>query len=615
MARPRLSVVVPVYNVADYLPACLASIRSQAGPDLEIVAVDDGSTDDSASRLADLAAVDRRLKVVTQANQGLGAARNTGVDHATGEFLWFVDSDDLLTPGAINLLLSTIEATGSDLATGNVRRVASERTYPARFLAETFARTRLRTHIRRFSPLIADRVAWNKVFRRTFWDQHEFRFPVGVHYEDQYVTLPAHYLARSVDVRREPVYLWRVRETGTEASITQQRLDVASMRDRVHAVRYVSGFLAARGLDQERRRYDESAVTHDLRYFLATFDAADDDYRLEFLSSVNSYLATVDESAFARLPALRRLQWELVRRNDSAGLDETLQFERAGPHTGVARRQGRSWYAEFPWPPDPEPDRPADPLRINRDLRLLSTLDQLRVDADEVRVDGSAAIDLVGPVTRRLTMLAIPEQLGRPLRLTTTVSAEGRFAARLDVTAIAGRQRRWRLVLLSRDHHLRRIASWHESAGAVASVSRVVRARRGSATEIRVDLTGRGRLTLTSGITPSRAEQIRISPAGVLELVGSVGDVDSKPTHLVAVGTAGRETLQPLHTDPHFGTRRFVGRLPLSDLSDGIWRVRIAAGASHHGLMIDSALTSEVAGRAVRVEAGEDGYLALFVGG
>jgi len=171
-SRPTLSVVVPVYNVAGYLQECIESIQLQSVDDVEIVAVDDGSTDDSSAILAELAARDGRLRVVTQANQGLGAARNAGVDHATGEFLWFVDSDDRLVPGAIATMLATITTTGSDLATGNVSRLIGDEQSPTRFVAETFARTRLRTHIRRFPLLINDRVAWNKVYRRSFWDHH-----------------------------------------------------------------------------------------------------------------------------------------------------------------------------------------------------------------------------------------------------------------------------------------------------------------------------------------------------------------------------------------------------------------------------------------------------------
>ena len=82
--HPRVSVVVPVYNVAPYLDACLESIAQQTVADLEVVIVDDGSTDESPAIGERFAAADPRFRLVRQANAGLGAARNTGVGHATG---------------------------------------------------------------------------------------------------------------------------------------------------------------------------------------------------------------------------------------------------------------------------------------------------------------------------------------------------------------------------------------------------------------------------------------------------------------------------------------------------------------------------------------------------
>src|SRR5262249_38360540 len=93
---PELSIVVPIYNVAPYLAACLESLAAQTFEDFEVVMVDDGSTDDSGEIAAGFAARDDRFRLVTKANGGLGAARNTGIDHASGNFLAFVDSDDLI---------------------------------------------------------------------------------------------------------------------------------------------------------------------------------------------------------------------------------------------------------------------------------------------------------------------------------------------------------------------------------------------------------------------------------------------------------------------------------------------------------------------------------------
>src|SRR4051794_27224211 len=119
MARrmPRLSVVVPIYNVEEFLEPCLDSLAEQTFTDLQVVMVDDGSTDRSGAIAEAYAARDPRFELVRRPNGGLSAARNTGIEAATGDYLAFVDSDDLVTKNAYELLVGTLEETGSDLAT------------------------------------------------------------------------------------------------------------------------------------------------------------------------------------------------------------------------------------------------------------------------------------------------------------------------------------------------------------------------------------------------------------------------------------------------------------------------------------------------------------------
>ena len=201
----RISVVVPIYDVEAYLPDCLRSLAAQTTRDLEVVMVDDGSTDASAAIAERFAARDRRFRLISQANAGLGHARNVGVAAAGGELLAFVDSDDVVPGDAYELLAGSLDATGSDFASGNVLRLEDGRTSQAPFVARTFARTRVRTHVTRFQPLLSDRIACNKLWRRAFWDANALRFPERVLHEDTPVTLPAHVMAKAVDVLAEPV--------------------------------------------------------------------------------------------------------------------------------------------------------------------------------------------------------------------------------------------------------------------------------------------------------------------------------------------------------------------------------------------------------------------------
>ncbi len=145
---PRLSVVVPFYNVGEYIEDCLDSIARQTWADFEAILVDDGSPDDSAAIAKDFCGRDSRFRIVSQHNQGLGPARNTGVRQAEGEYLTFVDSDDLVTRHGFEKLIRTLDETGSSFAAGNARRFNnSAGVRPSWIHQLPFAKDRLATHV------------------------------------------------------------------------------------------------------------------------------------------------------------------------------------------------------------------------------------------------------------------------------------------------------------------------------------------------------------------------------------------------------------------------------------------------------------------------------------
>ncbi|MFD3972031.1 CDP-glycerol glycerophosphotransferase family protein [Streptomyces cyaneofuscatus] len=310
---PRLTVVVPLYNVEEYLGACLTSLAQQTMAELEIVLVDDGSTDNGPALAQEFVDRDPRFRLIRQENAGLGAARNAGVREADpkGEFLTFVDSDDVVPPGAYARMLTELDSSGSDFATGNVLRLrANGALEQSPMFRKSMEKARPATHVTRDWILLGDRIACNKVFRRTFWDEHAFAFPTGVLYEDIAVVLPAHFLARSVDVVEEPVYHWRDRD----GSITTRRAVPKGIRDRVTAVTTVSTFLAARDkMAEAKRRYDAHALSGDLWLFIEALPDGDEEFHTAFLDHAGAFAATVEPEVFAGLPLDLRVKWQLIR--------------------------------------------------------------------------------------------------------------------------------------------------------------------------------------------------------------------------------------------------------------------------------------------------------------
>ncbi|MGW8886724.1 bifunctional glycosyltransferase/CDP-glycerol:glycerophosphate glycerophosphotransferase [Streptomyces sp. NPDC055749] len=322
--KPLLSVVVPVHNVEEWLSECLLSLAGQSLEAIEVVLVDDGSTDNSRRIAEEFAARDDRFRCVHQPNAGLSAARNTGVRHTTPgvPYLAFADSDDVVVHDAYARMLASLESTGSDLVTGNVWRL-TERGRQQAWQYRWLTAGRSRTHITRDARLLADRVAWNKVFRRSFWDRHAFAFPEGKLYEDTPVMIPAHYLAGSVDVLHEHVYHWRVRE----GSITRRRTDVTGVRDRIAACEQVSAFLAGRDAVQQRR-YDVSCLRDDFLYFLEGMTLGSAAYRTAFVADAAAFLDRAGSSALDGLPVELRVKWRLVRERRLDDLLAVLAFER-----------------------------------------------------------------------------------------------------------------------------------------------------------------------------------------------------------------------------------------------------------------------------------------------
>jgi CDP-glycerol glycerophosphotransferase len=387
MTGSVLSVVVPVYNVAPYLGECLESLAGQYRDALEVIVVDDGSTDESAAIAADFTGRDPRFRLVRKENAGLGAARNTGTAQATGDYLMFVDSDDVLPPYAAELLVGSLEKTGSDFACGNVLRLTTRGLSQSPMHRAAFASTHLRTHVSKLPALLGDRTAWNKVFRRSFFDEHDLAFPEGVLYEDIPVTVPAHVLAKSVDVLDAPVYYWRERE-GPDKSITQRREELPAFIDRLENCWGVSRLLGRSGHHDIKRLYDESVLKSDLMLFLRVLPRVGDDYRTVFLERTNAYLDTVDPEAILELPAVQRVLWTLVRHRM---LPEILALLPVLRRQGRITRKGLRRYHDMDLLHEKLPQLPAD-LFVAGTPRPRTKVHQIEWVDGKLRIRGHAFI-------------------------------------------------------------------------------------------------------------------------------------------------------------------------------------------------------------------------------
>jgi CDP-glycerol glycerophosphotransferase len=250
---PKVTIVIPVYNVERYLALCLQGVCAQNYPNLDVILVNDGSTDNSLA-VARKFQEKLNLHIVDQENAGLSAARNAGVRAIENtDYLMFLDSDDALAPDALKNLVSLIVDTGADFVVGDTTRMKGVTRIKRRDTRPVFDRASFSknstgslasTTFKEHPQAILDVTAWNRLFNFKFFSSNRFSFPEGMYFEDMALMTKAYIRATKFSVLSETVYLWRVRTEG-EKSITQQTNDEQKLADRITALRQMQGLIKA----------------------------------------------------------------------------------------------------------------------------------------------------------------------------------------------------------------------------------------------------------------------------------------------------------------------------------------------------------------------------------
>ncbi len=227
MAKIKVSVIVPVYNVEEYLPKCLDSLVNQTLQDIEILVINDGSPDNCQAIIDDYAArYPEKIRSYIKENGGLSEARNFGVAKATGEYIAFVDSDDYVDIDAYEHLYNKAAETDADVVnspyTAVINRTVARKYYgdSMQYFGKSVSE----------APCIlryANSIACNKIFRRTFWLSNNFMFPVGQWFEDSALIYRVLWYANKVECVNIPFYYYvKSREDSITNTIDTRVFDV-----------------------------------------------------------------------------------------------------------------------------------------------------------------------------------------------------------------------------------------------------------------------------------------------------------------------------------------------------------------------------------------------------
>lgn len=202
-----VSVIIPIYNVEKYLEQCFASIISQTYKNIEIILIDDGSTDNSGDIADRLAQDDSRVRIIHKKNGGLSDARNAGMKIATGEYITFIDSDDYVDAKFIEILLELAQTTGAEIIQCNNSRKSTKLgmgSSKAVMMQGTHAFIELMKY-KTVSP-----TAWAKLYKRSLFYDNKLEFPVGRLHEDTAIVYKLIYLADKIVCNDNVLYFYRL---------------------------------------------------------------------------------------------------------------------------------------------------------------------------------------------------------------------------------------------------------------------------------------------------------------------------------------------------------------------------------------------------------------------
>ena len=227
---PLISVIVPVYKVEKYLPACVDSILSQTFSDFELILVDDGSSDDCGAMCDGYAREDSRIHVIHQENGGLSAARNAGLDVAKGEYVTFVDSDDVIAPDCLQVFTEVADETDADIVVGSYIEFSDDSGLKDVWAQlETQKSYQIETRYNACEALYLGKAempinAWGKLYKTGVIGSQ--RFPVGRIHEDQAFVPRIIYAASGIAILDRAVYGYRHNEDGiTHSTFSNRRYD------------------------------------------------------------------------------------------------------------------------------------------------------------------------------------------------------------------------------------------------------------------------------------------------------------------------------------------------------------------------------------------------------
>ena len=312
MSIYKVSVIVPVFNEAKVLARCMESLLKQTLKEIEVICINDGSTDSSLEILQKYASQDYRIKVISQENKGLSASRNKGLDIASGQYIFFLDSDDYLHPQALDIFYQTAIRSGAPVVVSkSYCKLGKDAVSDALINTD-----HLRYKVCR-SPLsglyrhrLISAVAWNKLYKKDAIK--DFRFIEGIYFEDWPFTACFFSSIDSFALINEKVYIYNT----STPSITRSKFTIRKIHDYIVGIRYVYNYFMNLNKVKEWEIVRKNRITTSLKMMLSKISKSTDNldeleryFKQEYIKLANEHLAYFGDLSLKSKFRLIRLFW------------------------------------------------------------------------------------------------------------------------------------------------------------------------------------------------------------------------------------------------------------------------------------------------------------------
>lgn len=315
MSNIKISIIIPVYNVEEYINEALDSLVNQSFKDIEVIMVDDGSTDNSGKIMDEYATKYPNFHAYHKKNEGTSIARNLGMDKAKGEYIAFIDPDDIVPEDAYEKLYNYAQETGQEVILGKPIRFSTTKTFRANLYVPLFPENienRPHTNIEQCPELVYDTGVWNKIIKKSLLDKTQLRFFEGVFSQDLLFEIKLHYSTRSVAILSDIVYCWRVRD-GVKKSITQRKSEFVNLRNRFFITNEIYKFQLENKINDElidAQYYKWLSI--DFPQYIRQLPSASKQYRQECLEYLHDIIKKIPKHNIKRQKKPDQIKYNLI---------------------------------------------------------------------------------------------------------------------------------------------------------------------------------------------------------------------------------------------------------------------------------------------------------------